>query len=278
MKKIQHLIVLMAVLTIAWGCSSDGDDTNPPSHPRYTVMEAPTAPSWDYIKDINWMSDEPLPDWAAPDPLQFESTMVLQVKLDEDLFSYASDKDLMSVTKGEECRALSLCNFKEVQGTGESVAYFILAIKGNNDERDALLSVNYYCENLKQTFVMKDIMPFVPDLVYGIYDDSENFQPYFSMGSTKYPVKPIVSISLSGDLPFTMQAGDKLALFVGDELRGSTEINQNTTLDNIVCVLFSKQAGEEVNVRYYSQQQAKIYQLNQTFLSADEVADVRLEF
>ena len=180
MKKIQHLIVLMAVLTIAWGCSSDGDDTNPPSHPRYTVMEAPTAPSWDYIKDINWMSDEPLPDWAAPDPLQFESTMVLQVKLDEDLFSYASDKDLMSVTKGEECRALSLCNFKEVQGTGESVAYFILAIKGNNDERDALLSVNYYCENLKQTFVMKDIMPFVPDLVYGIYDDSENFQPYFS--------------------------------------------------------------------------------------------------
>ena len=278
MKNSQLFIVLMAVLTLAWGCSSDSDDTNPPTYPKYTVTEAPTAPSWDYIKDIDWMSDEPRPDWVAPDPLLFESTMVLQIKLDDDLFPYASDKDLMAVTKGEECRALSLCNFKEVQGTGQTVAYFILAIKGNNNERDAPLSVNYYCENLKQTFVMENIMPFVPDLVYGIYDDSENFQPYFSMGSTKYPVKPIVSISLSGNIPFILQAGDKLALFVGDELRGSTEIDQNTTPDDIVCVLFSKQVGEEVNVRYYSQQQTKIYQLTQTFLSADEVADVRLDF
>lgn len=200
MKQIK-LIMMIAVLTLAWGCSSDSDDTNPPTYPKYTVTEAPTAPSWDYIKDIDWMSDEPRPDWVAPDPLLFESTMVLQIKLDDDLFPYASDKDLMAVTKGEECRALSLCNFKEVQGTGQTVAYFILAIKGNNNERDAPLSVNYYCENLKQTFVMENIMPFVPDLVYGIYDDSENFQPYFSMGSTKYPVKPIVSISLSGNTP-----------------------------------------------------------------------------
>ena len=140
------------------------------------------------------------------------------------------------------------------------------------------MSVHYYCAKLRQTFVMNDIIMFVPEMVYGIYDDSENFQPYFSMGSTKFPVTTFVSLALTGNVPFTMQTGDKLALFVGDELRGAVEIDDSTRPDDIFCILFAKRAGETVGVRYYSKAQGRIYRMSQTFLSADDEVTVRLEF
>ena len=274
MKTFLNISLLTAVLTLAWGCTKESDSTTGGTH--YTVTDAPTAPQWDVIRDMDWTSDEARPDWTDPDPLLFESTMILQVKLDEDLIAYASSQDLMAVMLGNECRAVSMCNVKG--GDEPVVAYFIMAIKGNSNERDVPMSVHYYCAKLRQTFVMNDIIMFVPEMVYGIYDDSENFQPYFSMGSTKFPVTTFVSLALTGNVPFTMQTGDKLALFVGDELRGAVEIDDSTRPDDIFCILFAKRAGETVGVRYYSKAQGRIYRMSQTFLSADDEVTVRLEF
>ena len=276
MKQIRILIVLTAAVVMAWGCSSDDDSETAPVNTTYIAVDAPSAPSWNNIRDIDWQYNEPRPNWTDPDPLLYESTMILQVTLDADLIPYASSQDLMSVTLGNECRAVSMCNIKS--GQDGQVAYFIMAIKGNHSDSDAILSVNYYCERLRQTFIMKDIIPFIPEYVYGIDDDTESFQPFFSMGSTKYPVKPFVSISLEGSLPFTGQAGDKLALYVGDECRGSADIEEDTVLGDIFCVLFSKQVGEVVSVRYYSRQQARIYQLKKTFLSVEGEISVKVRF
>jgi len=91
MKQTIKLMMLMAVLTLGWGCSSDNDDSSTSGNATFTA--ATTAPDW----SVNMKSNDAAPEWVAPDPSKFESSMFTQVKLQDELVPYTTENDRMTV-------------------------------------------------------------------------------------------------------------------------------------------------------------------------------------
>ena len=57
MKKTIHIMMLIAALTIAWGCSSDSSDSG-----KYTFTTSTARPDW----AVDWHNNETVPDWENP--------------------------------------------------------------------------------------------------------------------------------------------------------------------------------------------------------------------
>jgi hypothetical protein len=62
--------MLLAVLTMLWGCSSDSDDGDKLEGSSFAPVE---KPSW----TIDMMANDPVPTWQAPDPSKYESSMII---------------------------------------------------------------------------------------------------------------------------------------------------------------------------------------------------------
>ena len=112
--------MLLAVLTMLWGCSSDSDDGDKLEGSSFAPAE---KPSW----IVDMMANDPVPAWISPDPSKYESSMFVMVCLEDQLAPYTSDDDLMTVLIGDECHAKPAPLHKDDSGK----CYFVLKIDGS---------------------------------------------------------------------------------------------------------------------------------------------------
>ena len=250
--------MLLAVLTMLWGCSSDSDDGDKLEGSSFVPVE---KPSW----TIDMMASDPVPTWQAPDPSKYESSMFIMVCLEEQLARYASDDDMMTVLIGDECRAKPAPLHKSASGK----CYFVLKIDGNSTDRDVPFSLCYYAAKIHHLFKLSTTQTFASDITYGI---DEDFVPQLIKGSSRYPVQGDLTVKLPDTAPFTPSDDDFVAVFVGDDCRGVGTVGQPFTV-------FLTSAGETPHVRYYSAQKGGVYTLKQSLtIAAGDSKEVTLSF
>lgn len=239
MKEIK-IIMLTAVLTMAWACSSDSDDT-----PTNYTFEQAAMPMW----SVDLTGSDNAPAWTAPDPSLFESSMFIMVKLQDELAAYSTDGDLMAVFIGDECRTVPAIRNVDKNGG----IYFVLKIRGNSTERDVNFALRYYCAQLRRVFTLQGTEKFATERTYGF---DEDFVPPLLLGCTKYPVQQTLTVQLPSTTPFIPGESDIVAVFAGSECRGVGVAGQPFTV-------FRTTDGETLDVRYYSAKQVGVYTLKQ---------------
>ena len=178
--------MLMAVLTLLWGCSSDEDEKGG----DLTFTES-ANPTW----RVDWFSIAAPPDWHDPASTAYECSMNLLVELDGDAERYSSNADLMSVFINGECRGVS---YRNVLDNGEIA--FLLHPSGRSEENGAPMELRYYCEKLKHLTISDAIPPFKSS---NLIDDTYQLVFDFGYGSTKYPYFTELTIVLPEKLPCT---------------------------------------------------------------------------
>ena len=239
-KSAIKIMLLAAVLTFVWGCSSDDESTSA----NYTFATA-EKPAW----SVDLTGNDDAPAWTAPDLSLFESSMFIMVKLQDELAAYSTDGDLMAVFIGDECRTLpAIRNVDKAGGV-----YFVLKIRGNSTERDVNFALRYYCAQLRRVFTLQGTEKFATERTYGF---DEDFVPPLLRGCTKYPVQQTLTAELPSTTPFTPGESDIVAVFAGSECRGVGVAGQPFTV-------FRTTDGETLDVRYYSTKQAGVYTLKQ---------------
>ncbi len=256
--KIGKLCMLLAVLTMLWGCSSDSDDGDKLEGSSFAPAE---KPSW----IVDMMANDPVPAWISPDPSKYESSMFVMVCLEDQLAPYTSDDDLMTVLIGDECRAKPAPLHKDDSGK----CYFVLKIDGNSTDRDVSFSLCYYAAKIHHLFKLSSTQTFASDITYGI---DEDFIPQLTKGSSKYPVQGDLTVKVPDTVPFTPSDDDFVAVFVGDDCRGVGTVGQPFTV-------FLTSASETPQVRYYSAQKGGVYTLKQSLtIVAGDSKEVTLSF
>lgn len=261
--KTTKILMLMAALTLAWGCtSSDDDEPNVPTVAPQVEEEKPlqligstfatsAQPAW----SIDWTANDAAPNWEEPMSSRFDCSMQLYIEQDEELGNYSSDDDVMAIFINGECRGVS---YRNVLKDGE-VAY-VLHVKGSSEETNAAMEMRYYSAGLHQLFVDTCMPPFVPN---NLMDKAHQLVQSMGQGSTKYPVSGLLSVILPDQLPFIPTDNDMLAAFVGNECRGigycAPELYPGWRL-NVFCRAF----GETAQLRYYSAEKGGVYTILQT--------------
>lgn len=262
----KHILwpLLLAALTLVWGCGSDDDDTieDPtpvnPVNPKYVESSIDAAPTW----QLDWYSDETTPDWESqqPNPKDFETWSIVVVKLDEALAPYASADDMMAVFINNEMRAFARCATREdgsfVNDAGE--VFFILKILGNEDsENNVGFALKYYSSQLHQTFTRMGYETFEAEKTYGI---SEDFMPSMTSGSSKYPVQMELTLRFANltQSDFVCNENDIVAVFVGDECRGVSHADAVNPWSNHTLYVYGRKENEVATVCYYSYEKQSI--------------------
>jgi hypothetical protein len=259
MKKTIHIMMLIAALTIAWGCSSDSSDGG-----NYTFTTSTARPDW----AIDWYNNEPAPNWEEPNKNLFEHSMYIILTLPENLVPFSTDDDLMAVFINNECRSVAKASPLE----DGSKVYFVNTVRGNDTDKEVYFTLKYYSGGLRHTFVIDGTDQYVPDLILGL---DEDFVPNIMAGSTKYPYQMVIEPTLTGLVPFTPSPDDQIAVFVGNECRGVAQPQ-----DALTIVVYGRHEGEEATIRYYSAKQQAIYTFNEqlTIQAMSQPIPVQLSF
>lgn len=245
--KAMKITMLMAALTLMWGCSSDDDGLGD------KVKFADNAkPMW----MVDWTSNATLPDWKDPDPTKYECSMNVLVELDGVAERNSSERDMMGVFIDGECRGVS---YRNVLQDG-SVA-FLLHLYGSSEENDHPMELRYYCDKLHHLTISNAIPSFEPS---NLIDDTYHLVFDLDYGSTKFPIFTELTVMLPENLPFTPHDDDMLAVFVGDECRGVGR-HEKELFEGWKLVVYSVQKGETAQVRYYSAANEGIYTVMKTF-------------
>ena len=123
MKK--SILALVALVLMAWGCSSDNDDTRPTGIPE---------------------GNDARPTWTGPDYSLYEQAMIVDVLLQDTLVQYASEQDLLCATINDEVRGVATAQQLDDQWL------FPLIIGGN--ETGVMVKLSYYCDRLHRIFTI----------------------------------------------------------------------------------------------------------------------------
>lgn len=123
MKK--SLLAIAALVFIAWGCSSENDDTLPTR-----IHEGNDA----------------RPTWTGPDYDLYEQPMIVDVLLQDILVQYASEQDLLCATINDEIRGVATPQ----QENGQ---WLFPLIVGSN-ETGVMVKLSYYCDKLHRIFTI----------------------------------------------------------------------------------------------------------------------------
>ena len=249
--KTVKIVMLMAALTIQWGCSSDNEENG--SEERNSMFLTSAKPTW----AIDWSSDAAAPDWQEPDATKFECSMNLLVELGDDVVSYSTDGDVMGVFIGGECRGVSYRN-----KLSDGKVIFLLHVKGSSEESEHPMELRYYCDKLHHLTITDGVPPFMPNNM--IDDMTYQLEEHLGDGSTKYPFFTELEILLPEQLPFTENDDDMLAVFVGDECRG-VGAKDPEFIPGWRVVVYSVKENETAHVRYYSAETGGVYTIQQTF-------------
>jgi hypothetical protein len=253
---------------LALGCSHDDESyadsiqlatENNDSSAGSTKLATVSAPAW----SVDLTGNEVAPTWESPTPSKFESSMFLMVKLQEELEPYSTDRDLMAIFIGNECRSVPAVPQRVDNGD----VYFVLKVRGNSIDRDVSFTLSYYCASLHQIFNLTGKESFATERTYGVDKD---FEPRLLRGCKKYPVQDSLTVSLPADSPITATANDLVAAFIGDECRGVGTIGKAFTL-------FRTNEGEVLQLRYYSAQENAIYTMKQV-VNPNEMDSITLAF
>lgn len=239
MKQIFNIMILMTALTLAWGCSSD--DENKDKFSEFT-------PSGKQDWKVDLTADDPVSEWTAPDPSRYESSIFIRIRLEDELARHSSDDDIVTVFIDDECRAYS--NARNVNDNGG--IYYILKIHANSSYVQTNISLRYYCASLHQVFSISGRNTFASGHTYGF---DEDYVPPLLSGSSKYPVQGELNVILPQELPFTATANDAVAVFAGNECRGTGVVGKPFTV-------FGRQEGETLQIRYYSAEKGGVYILS----------------
>ena len=167
--KIGKLCMLLAVLTMLWGCSSDSDDGD-------KLEGSSFAPA----------------GWSAPITMGRSPYFRVCPAFEEE--PGASDDDKMTAFIGDECRAKPAPLQKDYSGK----CYFVLNIHGNSTDRDVPFSLCYYAAKIHHLFKLNATQTFVPSIDYGIDKD---FVPQLIKGSSRYPVQGDLTVKLPDTAP-----------------------------------------------------------------------------
>ena len=256
--KTVKIILLTAVLTMLWGCSSDSDNVSSPS--ASTFVES-GRPSW----SVDLSGSDAAPGWQDIDRSLYESWMYVTVKLQDELAAYAGDGDLMTVFIGDEQRTRPAAPNIYADGS----VYFVMTISGNSTDREINIRLCYWCAQLRQLFTIEGKSTFTPELPYG---NTSDYVPPLLKGCKKYPLQRQLTVNLPAEVPFTPADGDIVAAFAGNECRGVGSIGNPFTV-------FSTASGETFQLRYYSSAQAGVYSFRQNVtLSENDPQSVTLIF
>lgn len=253
MKAIAKAFLLTAVLTLVWGCSSDDGNSNNsgtgvvPPVPNYTFT-ASEKPAW----AVDWTWTDAQPAWQDPGDEVYESRMTVTLRLAKEYIPYSTDDDRMAIFSGDECRGVSLRNVIEHATTGSNDIYFSVYVHGDGSE-SAMLYAKYYCAGMKQTFTTNLGTNFSPDEIIG---GTEDVEFGFGVDGTKY-TSGGGKATVTGNMPFTPSDNDVVGVFVGDECRGTGKPGE-------YVYVWSRQATETCQLRYYSAQKQGVYTMNQT--------------
>ena len=259
MKNVK-IMMLMVVLTLAWGCSSDSDDNNSGQWSGSTYMPS-AKPAW----VVDWTSTATKPDWQNPDPTKFDSSMHILVDVDGELKNNYSENDLMAVFMDGECRGVS---HPSVAPNGSVSFLMYFKGKGSEGSEKKDFELRYYCDKLHHMNVLPSYMTFEPDNIL-----DKNYMKVISInqGSLKYPVSTQLTVMMPQRTPFTATSADMLAVFVGNECRGVGVKNANTygswdvpTYGSWDVPTYSTAVGEKAQVRYYSAEKGGVYTILQT--------------
>jgi hypothetical protein len=256
MKDFRWIMTFAAVLTLAWGCSSDDEEGDE----RVATFKSSTIPVW--VVDMN--SNQEPPQWTAPKPSDYENNLIVLLRLQDELVPYSTADDLAAVFVGDECRALS-------QRSGDSNAvYFVLNIRGNSGRATERLRLSYYSAGLHQLFSLVGEETFMDEMRIGIDDE---FSPPLLYGSTKYPVKTQITVNPESlnSTDFETSELDRVAVFVGDECRG-------VGTPSTPFVVFGYNKEEVGKVLYYSHQKEGIYTSRQDVALKGETITHSIEF
>ena len=253
------MILLTAVLTLVWGCSSDSDSDSTTA--KYTFASA-VKPSW----SVDLSGSDTAPGWQDIDRSLYESWMYVTVKLQDELAVHAGAGDLMVALIGDECRTRpAMPSDKYADGS----VYFVLTIGGNEADRDAHIKLCYYSAALHSLFTIEAKETFAPESSYG---NTADYVPLLLQGCKKYPLQRQLMVNLPAEVPFTPADGDIIAAFAGNECRGVGSIGNPFTV-------FSTASGETFQLRYYSSAQAGVYSFRQNVtLSENDPQSVTLIF
>ena len=262
MKKFLTIMLLIPTLALVWGCKDDDDDANTSNSQMGGLKEISTgSPDW----TIDLMSNEPTPNWVAPDPSLYESWMIAMVRLQEEMKPYITDDDMVAIFVNEELRAVNHpAKPADGQNMGDDEStYFILKILGNeraNQEVD--VTMKYWSSKLRQTFTISGKDTFVPEKVRGV--DSELLVD-FIMGTSKYPVKSRVNVFFSPEkYGLTSSSSDLIGVFIDGQCRGIKFFRKADEKSTNLSVL-SYNEGEKANLYYYNLKSNKVYDLGKTF-------------
>ena len=160
MKTLMKYLCGLCLLCVV--CVSCGDDNE---------LRDPYKQYKDYLSKGN----ETRPEWEEREGLytEYESTMSVQIQLQNILLPYLSDEDLMCAVIDDDVRAVA-----SPAHTGGQI-YFPLVIAGNSSDGEVCL--HYYCKKLQRTYIIEDWMPFTPGL--SPLDNGEPYKPKFIPGA-----------------------------------------------------------------------------------------------
>jgi len=123
------LIALAALAVLAWGCSSDDNDSNTP--PQSSGIPVGT---------------DARPSWQTPNYDLFEQVMNVEVQLQDTLNPYVSKNDLLCATIGGEVRAVSA---PRQVGDG-----WVAQLTVASNDAGVAVELSYYCEQLHRIFTI----------------------------------------------------------------------------------------------------------------------------
>jgi hypothetical protein len=251
MKNVK-IMMLMAVLTLAWGCSGSDDSGNTEQWNGSTYASS-AKPTW----VVDWTSTSTKPDWQNPDATKFESSMHILVDVEGELKNNSSENDMMAAFIGGECRGVS----HPTRAPNGSVS-FLLYFKGTGTEGSVqtLCELRYYCDKLHHMNVLPFYIAFVPS---NILDKKYMKVLTISEGSLKYPLCTQLTVMMPQKTPFTANSGDMLAVFVGDECRGVGARNDDA-YGSWNVFTYGVKVGETAQIRYYSAEKGGVYTLLKT--------------
>jgi hypothetical protein len=239
------MFALLASLVLG-ACSSD-DNGN--GNAAYTVTQVSEAPAW----QIDWTSNQERPNWTEPDGTIYENWTILMVKIEETLQPYVSDGDLMALFVNGEIRALAKPAVNV--GGGTATGKFLMKAYGNETGTETVrMSLQYYCQNLKQIFTLSDNINLNSEESIGI---DEEYVPKFTLGSAKYPVVKSVEVeNILKKVGISPAPGYLVGAFVGDECRGTATLSASGSTQ---LVIYGRNVGESVTVKYFDAAKGVMY-------------------
>ena len=117
------ILAIAALAFMAWGCSSDSDESRPTG-----ILEG---------TDVR-------PAWTAPNYDLYEQTMSVDVLLQDTLVQYVSEQDLLCATINNE-----VCGVATAQQMDNQ---WLFPLTLGSNETGVMVGLSYYCDKLHRIF------------------------------------------------------------------------------------------------------------------------------